>query len=39
MAATQLHAFIRHLRSVLRAESDGGLPDAELLGALQDAAG
>jgi RNA polymerase sigma factor (sigma-70 family) len=31
MAATQLHAFIRHLRSVLRAEGDGGLRDADLV--------
>ncbi len=31
MAAGQLHAFIRHLRSMMRAEHGGGLLDAELL--------
>ena len=31
MAATQLHAFIQHLRRLLRGGGDGGLPDAELL--------
>src|SRR5438445_10495611 len=31
MAAGQLHAFIRHLRSLMRAEHGGGLTDAELL--------
>jgi RNA polymerase sigma factor (sigma-70 family) len=31
MAATKLHAFIRYLHSLLRAEGDDGMPDAELL--------
>src|SRR5437016_14200241 len=31
MAAGQLHAFIRHLRSMMRAEHGGGLLNAEHL--------